>query len=157
MFFLGKRSISNLETCHEDLNVVAHAAVKVSDIDFTIIEGAREISRQQMLFDTGKSKVNPKAYKDVLSLLKAGKHLIHEKYRPKSHAFDFCAYIKGKPNLAFDHYHLMYLTGVFTSIGNDLHQKGIIKHKIVSGSNWDKDGELKYDQRFFDAPHIQIV
>lgn len=156
MYAFGKRSLANLETCHEDLQIVARSVIQVSDVDFTIIEGAREINRQQMLFDTGKSKVNPSAYDNVEVLLQKGKHLVYPGLRPKSIAFDFMAYIKGRPELAFDTAHLIYLSALFTGIGNQLLQKGIIRHKIVSGTNWDKDGVLKYDQSFFDAPHIQL-
>lgn len=154
-FKFGHRSRSNLITCHIDLQVLAVESLAVSQVDFTIIEGARNKHRQQMLFDTGKSKVNPKRYSDR-ELITKGKHIVNG-YRDKSWAFDFIAAVPDEPKLAFDIYHLMYLIGVFTSVGNMLYDEGRITHKIRSGSNWDMDGQLKYDQNFFDAPHIELI
>ena len=154
-FRFGKRSKENLDSCHTDLQLIAIEALKVSQVDFTIIEGKRTAERQQMLYDTGKSKVNPKSYTPEVLITK-GKHIVNE-FREVSFAFDFIASVPGKPKLAFDLTHLMYLVGVFTAVGERLYQEGHISHKIRSGANWDRDGELKYDQSFFDAPHIEII
>jgi hypothetical protein len=154
-FNYGKRSQGNLETCHPDLRLVAETALKLSQVDITITEGERTSERQQMLFDTGKSKVNPKKYTPEVLITK-GKHITNE-FRTLSDAFDFIAAVPGKPKLAYDKGHLMYLVGVFTAVGEMLFQQGKITHKIRSGSNWDMDGELQYDQNFFDAPHIELI
>ncbi len=153
-FKYGNRSRSNLETCHPDLILVAEEALKYSQVDITIVEGERTTERQQMLFDTGKSKVNPKNYTDK-ELINKGKHIVNE-YRELSDALDFIVAIPGKKNLAYDIYHLMYLVGVFTSVGERLYQEGKISRRIRSGANWDMDGQLKYDQTFFDSPHIEL-
>lgn len=152
---LGKRSKENYDTLHPDLQKVIDLALMVSQVDFTITEGKRTPERQQMLFDTGKSKVNPSAYTPEVLITK-GKHIVNE-FRTESWAFDFIACVTGKSHLAYDMTHLMYLIGVFTACGEILLQQGIITHKIRSGANWDRDGELKYDQTFFDAPHIEII
>ncbi len=154
MYKAGKRTKENMDTCHDDLKLVVSEAFKVSQVDFTVIEGSRSTERQQMLFDTGKSQVNPSAYTPQV-LIKKGKHIVN-KYRAKSHAFDFIVHVPGKPKLAYDGLHLMYLVGVFTSVGKRLYNEGRITHKIRSGTNWDMDGELKYDQNFYDAPHIEL-
>ena len=151
---LGKRSLGNLATCHKDLRLIASEAIKVSQIDFTIIEGARTEDRQQGLFNKGKSKVNPSRYTQK-ELITKGMHIVND-YRKLSEAFDFIAYVPLKPNLAFDTVHLLYLVGVFTSVAERLHQEGRISHHLRSGANWDMDGELKYDQTFFDAPHVEL-
>jgi len=144
MYKFGERSLNNLESCHEDLQLIANEALKVSQVDFGISEGHRSLQRQLELFNAGKSKID--------GVTKKGKH----NYNP-SLAFDFYAYVPGKKELAFDVTHLMYIVGVITAVGERLYQEGKISHKVRSGANWDGDGELKYDQSFFDAPHIQIV
>jgi len=154
-FKFSKRSQDNLNTCHPDLQLIADMALAVSQIDFAITEGERTAERQQMLFDTGKSKVNPKAYTPEVLITK-GKHITNE-FRKESWAFDFVACVPGKPNLSYDVKHLMYLVGVFTACAEYLYNKGLIKHRVRSGANWDRDGELVYDQTFFDAPHIEII
>ena len=151
---LGKRSLGNIETCHKDLQLIAHESIKVTQVDFTVIEGARTEDRQQDLFNKGKSKVNPLKYTPEVLVTK-GMHIVNE-YRKLSDAFDFIAYVPNKPKLAFDVVHLLYLIGVFTSVAERLHQEGRISHHLRSGANWDMDGELKYDQTFFDAPHVEL-
>ena len=155
MYKAGNRTKNNINTCHNDLKLLVSEAFKVTQVDFTVIEGSRLTERQQMLFDTGKSKVNPSVYTPEVLITK-GKHIVNE-FRDKSWAFDFIAHIPGKPKLAFDNLHLIYLVGVFTSVGKRLYEEGRITHKIRSGANWDMDGELKYDQNFYDAPHIELI
>lgn len=154
-FTLGKRSLTNLNTCHPDLQLVVHTAAKYSQVDFTIIEGARSVERQQKLYDAKKSKVNPRKYTPEVLITK-GKHIVNE-HRKLSMAFDFIVHVPGKPKLAYDQTHMMYLIGVFTAIGEMLYAQKKITHRVRSGANWDRDGELKYDQTFFDAPHIELI
>jgi len=152
----SKSSLSRLETCHSDLILVAKESLKVSQVDFGISQGARTIEEQQQYYNEGKSKVNPSAYSDTVTLLSKGKHLIDAELRPKSWAFDFYAYVPGE-SLTYDMIHLMFIVGVITATAERLRQEGKITHKIRSGTNWDRDGELKYDQSFFDAPHIEMI
>ena len=77
-FKLGKRSKDNYNTLHPDLQKIIDMALKVSQVDFTIIEGERTVERQQKLFNEGKSKID--------GINKKGKH----NYSP-SLAFDFIA------------------------------------------------------------------
>lgn len=140
----GERSLQNLNTCHPDLILIAKEALKVSQVDFGISEGHRSPDRQLQLYNEGKSKID--------GVTKKGKH----NYNP-SLAFDFYAYVPGAKNLAFDTVHLMYLVGVITATAERLRQEGKIESFVRSGANWDRDGQLKYDQTFFDAPHIEIV
>lgn len=154
-FKLGKRSLDNINTCAEDLRILVHEAIKYTRVDFTVIEGSRLTDRQQMLFDTGKSQVNPSRY-TLEELIEKGKHIVNE-LRELSDAFDFIAYVPGKPKLAFDLSHLFYLVGVFISTGERLYKEGKMSRRVRSGINWDMDGELRYDQKFLDAPHIELV
>lgn len=144
MYNLGPRSLMNLKNVHPDLQLIVEESIKVSQVDFTITEGYRSVERQHELFLLKKSTID--------GILKKGKH----NYSP-SLAVDFIAYVPGKNKLAYDKVHLMYLVGVFTSVAETLYQSGIIKHRLRSGANWDGDGELLYDQNFWDMPHIELI
>ena len=52
---LGTRSKQNLSGVHPDLVSVVKRAIEISDKDFTVIEGIRNINRQRELVKTGKS------------------------------------------------------------------------------------------------------
>lgn len=52
---LGKRSLQNLSGVHPDLVAVVKRAIEITDKDFTVIEGIRNINRQRELVKTGKS------------------------------------------------------------------------------------------------------
>jgi peptidoglycan L-alanyl-D-glutamate endopeptidase CwlK len=144
MYKLSKRSLGNINSCHKDLQLIVREALNVSQIDFAITEGNRSIERQLELYNDGKSKID--------GVDKLGKH----NYSP-SLAFDFLASIPGKPELAYDMNHLMYLVGVFTAIGEYMYRNGITTHRVRSGANWNRDGELIYDQTFIDAPHMELI
>ena len=141
MYKFGKTSTSRLETCHEDLQLIMNTAIKRSDVDFGITEGYRSVEQQQIYFKAGKSKVD--------GIKKKGKH----NYSP-SLAADIYAYVNGKSN--YSEVHLAYLMGVITSTANDLYNQGRIDHKVRSGGNWDKDGEIVTDQSFQDLPHFEL-
>lgn len=52
---LGTRSKQNLSGVHPDLVSVVKRAIEISDKDFTVIEGIRNINRQRELVKAGKS------------------------------------------------------------------------------------------------------
>ncbi len=55
MFKFGKRSLTNLETCHPLLQDLAHEAIKT--FDFTVIEGHRNKAKQAEAFANKTSKL----------------------------------------------------------------------------------------------------
>lgn len=55
MFYLGKKSLINLELVHPDMVRVVKRAITISKNDFGVTEGARTIERQKELFDNGDS------------------------------------------------------------------------------------------------------
>lgn len=55
-FNLGIRSKANLLGVHPDLKKVVERAIQISDVDFTVIEGLRSISRQRELVKSGASR-----------------------------------------------------------------------------------------------------
>lgn len=52
---LGKRSLQNLSGVHPDMIAVVKRAIEITNKDFTVIEGIRNINRQRELVKTGKS------------------------------------------------------------------------------------------------------
>ena len=55
-FKLGSRSLQRLEGVHPDLVRVVKRAIQLSLIDFTVLEGVRDASRQKTLVAAGASK-----------------------------------------------------------------------------------------------------
>ena len=52
---LGTRSMQSLSGVHPDLVEVVKLAIKITGVDFTVIEGIRNINRQRELYKAGKS------------------------------------------------------------------------------------------------------
>lgn len=142
-FSFGDRSKTKLASCHKDLQIIAEESLKVSMIDFGISEGHRSLEKQLEYFNTGKSKIDGIKIK--------GKH----NFIP-SMAFDFYAYIEGKPKLSFDNFHLIYLGGVITATANRLLNEGRITHKVRWGANFNQNNEI-LEENFDDAVHIELI
>lgn len=53
---LGTRSMQNLSGVHPDLVAVVKRAIEVTEQDFSVIEGVRNIDRQRKLVAQGKSQ-----------------------------------------------------------------------------------------------------
>jgi peptidoglycan L-alanyl-D-glutamate endopeptidase CwlK len=53
---LGRRSKGRLKGLHPDIVKVVYRAIEISEVDFTVLEGLRSLTRQKMLLKTGKSK-----------------------------------------------------------------------------------------------------
>ena len=52
---LGTRSRQKLSGVHPDLVDVVKLAISISEVDFTVLEGIRNINRQRELYKAGKS------------------------------------------------------------------------------------------------------
>jgi peptidoglycan L-alanyl-D-glutamate endopeptidase CwlK len=55
MYQLGKKSKKKLEGVHPDLVKVVERAIEITEQDFSVIEGIRNINRQRKLVKVGKS------------------------------------------------------------------------------------------------------
>ena len=55
-FSLGERSLKNLQGVHKDLVKVVERAIKITEQDFTVIEGVRTLERQKKLLADGFTK-----------------------------------------------------------------------------------------------------
>jgi|TARA_R110002020_G_scaffold94019_4_gene226614 peptidoglycan L-alanyl-D-glutamate endopeptidase CwlK len=52
---LGTRSLQNLSGVNPDMVAVVSKAIEITEVDFTVIEGIRNINRQRELVKAGKS------------------------------------------------------------------------------------------------------
>jgi len=52
---LGTRSMQSLSGVHPDMVAVVKRAIEITEVDFTVIEGIRNINRQRELYKAGKS------------------------------------------------------------------------------------------------------
>jgi peptidoglycan L-alanyl-D-glutamate endopeptidase CwlK len=52
---LGKRSLQKLSGVHPDMVAVVKRAIEITEQDFTVLEGIRNINRQRELYKSGKS------------------------------------------------------------------------------------------------------
>jgi peptidoglycan L-alanyl-D-glutamate endopeptidase CwlK len=87
-FKLGARSNSRLKGVHPDLVAVVSDAIKISPIDFTVLEGLRTLDRQKELFASGATR--------TLN----SRHL-------SGHAVDIAPYIHGRVSWHWPHYDLI--------------------------------------------------
>ena len=55
MYSLSQRSMQNLSGVHPDLIAVVKRAIQITEQDFSVIEGVRNIDRQRKLVAAGKS------------------------------------------------------------------------------------------------------
>lgn len=55
-FVFGRKSLSELDGVHPDLVKVAHRALELTEVDFTVHDGLRSIETQRRYVDSGRSK-----------------------------------------------------------------------------------------------------
>jgi hypothetical protein len=157
MFEFGKTSKEHLLTVDKDLKKVFNLVIKRSNIDFGISRGYSSPAEQFELFKKGRSLVNGKwvisnkgqvvTYKDGTT--SPSKHNTRE-------AVDIYAYFPNNKSEAYNKMALSYIAGLVRSVSEELFEKGEITKKVVSGMNWDDDGDFMFDQEFIDYPHFQV-
>jgi peptidoglycan L-alanyl-D-glutamate endopeptidase CwlK len=124
----GKKSISRLETCHEDLQQVFYQVIK--HFDCTVLEGHRGEKLQNKYFDEGKSKVKfPK-----------GKH-----NASPSNAVDIVPW----PVDWDDTDRMYYFAGFVKGIA------AMLDIPLRWGGDWNDNTEVK-DTGFKDLPHFEL-
>ena len=112
---LGKRSLERLKGVHPDLVAVVHDAIKITPIDFTVLEGKRTVERQKALYESGATR--------TLN----SRHLT-------GHAVDIAPIHEGKVSWHWPHYDL-----VEVAMKTAARQRGV---DIEWGGDWTtfKDG-----------------
>ena len=86
MFKLSKRSLDRLQGVHPDLVKVVQEAIKITEVDFGVVEGLRTIEKQREYVQKGASKTMN------------SRHLT-------GHAVDLAAYIGGEVRWDWPLYH----------------------------------------------------
>jgi len=125
----GKQSIEQLETLHPDLRALLIHAVDV--IDFTVLEGHRDVETQNRYFSEGKSKLRFPESK-------------HNSF--PSMAVDIAPYpINWKDEKRF-----YFLAGALKAFAN---RHGRV---IRWGGDWDSDNNFN-DQTFNDLVHFELI
>jgi len=125
VFKLGKRSIERLQGVHPDLVKVVERAIKMSPVDFTVLEGLRSPERQQTLVASGASQ--------TLN----SRHIT-------GHAVDLGAWVDNQVDWSWPLYHK--IANAMKAAANEL---GI---PIVWGGDWKtfKDGpHFELDRRYY--------
>ena len=124
----GKKSMSKLETCHEDLQQVFYQVIK--HFDCSVLEGHRGEELQNKYFDEGKSKVRfPK-----------GKHNANP-----SNAVDVVPW----PIDWDDTDRMYYFAGFVKGIA------AMLDIPLRWGGDWNDNTEVK-DTGFKDLPHFEL-
>lgn len=129
----SSKSLERLDTCHPDLQTLAHESLKI--MDCSVVYGVRTLAEQRALFEA-----DPPLTKTMNS-----KHL----RQPDgfSHAIDLAPYIKGIP---WDSPKYFYrLAGVMEKAAQ------MMRVSIRWGGNWDMDDDLD-DQKFMDLVHFEL-
>ena len=133
MWSFSKTSQARLDTCHDDLQVLARAVI--AEQDCTVICGHRNKYAQEAAVLMGNSKLNWPESRHNAS---------------PSMAIDLGPY-----PLDWDD-----LDGIITfahlvmDIAGRLHESGDMTHKIRWGGDWNMDGVI---DRFFDGVHFELV
>lgn len=129
----GNRSMSNLSTCHSDLQRLFNEVIK--EYDCTILCGHRSKEDQDKAVQEGRSKVR----------WPNGKHNSNP-----SMAVDVAPWFPTEPHIRWnDSSKFYHFAGYVQAVADQL---GI---NIRWGGDWDSDGEL-HDQTFFDLPHFEL-
>ena len=130
MFKFSQKSLKNLEGVDNQLKLLANEVLKISPIDFSIIDGFRDRVKQNELFTAGKSKCD--GYKTL------SKHQLGQ-------AIDILP-CKEKYNYSRD---IFILVGLFIAVAKQLNIE------IKTGALWSYNTTL--DNQFIDAYHIELI
>ena len=125
----GNKSLKALNTCHFELQLIAHQTIKKNLLDFTIIQGYRNQKTQDEAYANGYSKLKwPKSKHNQMP----------------SFAFDFIPY----PFIDWaDEDGFKAVAELLKETAIELRNMDMISHDIKWGGDW---------ITFIDWPHIQL-
>ncbi len=128
----GNSSQKRLATCHPKLQEIMNEVIRY--VDITIISGHRGEVEQNALVDEGYSKLKfPKSKHNSVP----------------SNAIDVMLWNKDAPHIRWkDEKQMQFVCGYIKAAADRL---GI---KIRQGADW--NGDMKFDESFYDAPHVEI-
>lgn len=127
-FYLGRRSLRSLMGIHKDLVRVVHRAIKMTTVDFTVLEGLRTKERQMKLFQIGATKIMN------------SRHIT-------GHAVDLGAYVDGE---------IRWDWPLYYPLANAMKMAALEENVPLRwGGDWDGDGDYE-DESFRDGPHFEL-
>ena len=134
VFKLSQKSLDKLNGVHPDLVETVERAIELTDTDFGVIYGVRDLETQKRLFSSGKSQTM------------ASKHLIqNDGY---SHAVDLMAYDGSNPSWDIVDY---------DNIADAMKKASKeIGSKIKWGASWHIDNIVDFDGTMEDAMNEYI-
>lgn len=152
MFKFGQRSNKCLNTCVNDLQLVAREAIKRTPFfDWGVHVGHRSVAEQQKLYAKGRTETGP-IVTHIDGVNRKSKH----NYWP-SKAFDFHIYVPGRPDLTWNEDMVVFVAGIIMGTAQDLYNQGKIKSKLRWGGNFDRNNIIgSVEGEFFDPVHFEI-
>lgn len=135
MYKFSQSSLTQLATCHKDLQIIFHEVIKY--FDCKIIEGFRNKEAQNKAYLEGKSKLQ----------WPNGNHNFYP-----SNAVD----VIPCPVDWNDRERMAYFAGWVMMCAKILKAQGKITHDIKWGNDWNNDTHVK-DNNFDDLPHFELV
>jgi len=109
-FSLSSRSLERLALVHPDLQKIVHLAILQTEIDFSVLEGKRSLSRQKQLFRSGASSTMN------------SRHI-------SGHAVDLGAWVSGEIRWDWPLYHK-----IAAAMLKVAHQEGV---RLEWGGDWE--------------------
>ena len=157
MWVLGKDSLVSYNELIDDAKLVIEWMLQYSPVDFGLSEGYRPPLVQFEKYKVGRQKIKGvwQVVGKVITNCDGYDVLSYHNESPAK-AFDYFAWVPGKKRLMYDEVHLTAISTAAIVISHYLYDQDRISHVARSGSNWDEDGELLYDQNFDDSPHIEF-
>ena len=159
----GNKSSKVLTRLHRDLQMILQWGLKYSPVDFGLGEGYRSPEKQFEYFKVGRFQNENGKWEKIKSHIAVkpitncdGYDILSKHNYNPSFAVDMHIYVLGKPSLTYDIAHLSLVAGVIIAAAAFLYEAGTITHKLRWGGNWDKDGEILFDQEFDDLPHLEL-
>jgi len=124
MYTLGPRSKQRLRGVHPDLVKVVERAIKITEVDFTVLEGLRTPERQKALVEAGASQT-------LMS-----RHLT-------GHAVDLGAWVDNQVDWSWPLYHK-----IAAAVKDAARQEGV---SIIWGGDWKmRDGpHFELNRKFY--------
>lgn len=139
----GKRSLDNLKGVHPNLVKVLEASIIDTPIDFTIVQGVRDVKTQQEYYSWGRTKINPNTKKmTIVTYVDGVKRKSNHQIKSDGygHAVDLYAYINGSVQVN-DVKSLKIISDHIKKKAKELNIK------ITWGGDWKKP---------YDPPHFEL-
>lgn len=137
MFVLGSGSKKNLIGVDPYLIATVVGALRISSVDFTVLEGVRTLERQKKLYAQGRT-----APGNIVTWTMKSKHITGE-------AVDLYPWINGR---VVDND-----KAAFIAIRNAMFKSAeVIGKKIRWGRDWDGDG-IYEEKGEYDGPHFELA